>query len=73
MKNNTTVNNKQQKQNRGFILLYQRNLAHPLSSSLALRSALLIGSTLALSHFALSPTEVVGRGKYLRLSAELIW
>ena len=58
MKNNTTVNNKQQKQYRGFILLYQRNLAHPLSSSLALRSALLIGSTLALSHFALSPREV---------------
>ena len=41
LKNNTTVNNKQQKQNRGFFLLYQRNLAHPLSSSLPLRSALL--------------------------------
>ena len=36
-KNNTTSN----KNKTGFFLLYQRNLAHPLSSSLALRSALL--------------------------------
>lgn len=37
-KNNTTTSNKNKT---GFFLLYQRNLAHPLSSSLALRSALL--------------------------------